>query len=1312
MTELKPERRGGFPRKGSSDAVSALVLRALRQPADLAVQTLLAGAVRLCPGAVGATLLRPPGGGQPAFLPDEHFGGTGPPVELCADHLKAFRQGRSFCAQDSLFLPVPGDVRPAGLLRLHLSPGAAAPTAATCRALGLLAGVLAALLLRLESERAAQAAALALEATKQRLHATLRAMPDLVLEVDDDGVYTDIHTSEPALLAQVREQMLGRSYHDVLPPDVADIVGDAMERARHAGRAHGCRYMLKIAGGERWFEASVGRTRPAPHQPGGGFVVVVRDITAEEQRRTELIGLGHVARQMSNYALMMDAGFRVTWVNRAFEERCGYRLPELLGRDPREVLRHAEADSASTARMDAAIAACRPERVEVCNADRSGQAYWVDSSLTPIRDEAGGLIGFVAVEVDITERRAQDQALAAASAEAVRARDILEAAINVLPDAFSIYDAEDRLVLCNEKYREFFAPISDEVRPGATREALLRSGLRHGRHPEAVGREEDFIAERVARARICPGVEEVRLGDGRWYRLWDRLTPSGERVGMQIDITDIRMTQQKLEDVLAVSAAGTWEYDNMTDVLTFNDRWAEMLGFDPGALTDEVRRAWTKLIHPEDKVWLRPIFRALATGEIDDFAVEYRLRHQEGHWIWVQTRGRAMLRSHDGTSRRLVGANFDITPLKQASARIEQIIRGAAVGTWEEDERSGETRANDLWWQMLGYDTAVENFGDWRRLLHPDDRRQLDAVLERVRTGEQEQFEITMRLRHREGRWVWVLSRGQATQRADDGRTEVLSGIHIDVTAAKAREIDLQQANARLREALAGRDLAERRFADIAAVSPDWFWETDSDSRFTFVSDGFAAQTGRPVARLMGMDLRSFARMSPAVPPSAGGRDFEERLRCGEVFRDFVWLYPARLEGEREIWVRSSGLPFFDADGIFMGYRGVSSDITDLYLAKERAEAASRAKSQFLANMSHEIRTPLNGVLGMADLLAARIKDPEEQSMIATIRDSGEGLLTVLNDILDIARVEAGKLSVVREPFRPADLADRLTAVYALRAEQQGLWFTLCRDAGASGYRYGDAHRLLQVLYNLVSNALKFTHAGGVDVALVTDEAGGLCITVRDSGIGMSPAKQARAFEDFEQADGAITRRYGGTGLGLAISRRLIALMGGEITLKSQEGEGTEMTVRLPPDPVPADALPGEVRAQADLTGMRVLFADDNATNRLILKSMLTRLGVDVTLATDGGEAVALSQTGQFDALLLDISMPDLDGVSALAQIRATAAAGARTAPPAAAVTANVMTHQIESYLAAGFDGCLGKPFRRTDLVRLLSDFRNSAAQT
>lgn len=1310
MAELKPERRGGLPRRGPVEAVTGLLTEALRRAPDAAVKALLAGVEQICPGGTGVTLMRLQGQDPPAFLPDVHFGGSGPPVFLSADHLTTLAEGGSLEHEGAVFLPLLSEGGLSGLMRLQL-PSQAVLTGPARRALDLLAAGLGGLLARLESERAGQAAALALEATRQRLQATLRAMPDLVLEVDDSGIYTDIHTSTPELLAQARAQMLGRSFTEILPPDVAGIVGAAMERARLEGRADGCRYALNIAGQERWFEASLGRTRPVPHQPGGGFIVVVRDVTEDERRRRELIGLGHVARHMSNYALVMDAGFRVTWVNRAFEERCGYSLAELIGRDPREVLRPAGTGCGNALRMDAAIAACRPERVEVCNTDRNGQAYWVDSSLVPIRDEAGGLIGFVAVEADVTARRAQDAALAAASAEAVRARDILEAAIHVLPDGFSIYDASDRLVLCNEKYREFLAPLSDEVVPGVSRETLLRSGLRYGRYPEALGREEEFIAERLARARHCPGMEEVRLGDGRWFRFWDRLTPSGERVGMQIDITDIRMTRQKLEDVLAVSAAGTWEYDALTDDLTVNDRWAEMLGFDPATLTAEMRRRWSKLIHPEDKVGLRPVFRALASGEIDDFAVEYRLRHQQGHWIWVQSRGRAVLRNQDGSARRLVGANFEITPLKQASARIEQIIRGADVGTWEQDERSGETRANDLWWKMLGYDAAVENFGDWRRLLHPDDRVQLEAVLDRVRSGAQEQFEITMRLRHREGRWVWVLSRGQAAQRGADGRAEVLSGIHIDVTAAKARELDLQSANARLREALAGRDLAERRFADITAVSPDWFWETDSDCRFTFVSNGFTAQTGRPAARLMGLDLRSFARMSPTTDPAAGAADFEERIRSGEVFRDFVWFYPARIPGEREIWVRSSGLPFFDADGIFMGYRGVSSDITDLYTAKERAEAASRAKSQFLANMSHEIRTPLNGVLGMADLLAARLSDPEEQSMIATIRDSGEGLLTVLNDILDIAKVEAGKLTVTREPFRPADLADRLEAVYALRARETGLRFTVTRDAGTTALRYGDAHRLLQVLYNLVSNALKFTHEGGAEVNFVTDPAGALRISVRDTGIGMSPAQQARAFEDFEQADGAITRRYGGTGLGLAISRRLIGLMGGEITLKSRQGEGTEMTVHLPPDPAPAEALPALAEPQADLSGMQVLFADDNATNRLILKSMLSRLGVGVTLATDGREAVSLAQSGQFDALLLDISMPDLDGVQALAQIRRAAAAGGGAAPPAAAVTANVMTHQIEAYLAAGFDGCLGKPFRRADLVRLLCDFRQAAAK-
>lgn len=379
----------------------------------------------------------------------------------------------------------------------------------------------------------------------------------------------------------------------------------------------------------------------------------------------------------------------------------------------------------------------------------------------------------------------------------------------------------------------------------------------------------------------------------------------------------------------------------------------------------------------------------------------------------------------------------------------------------------------------------------------------------------------------------------------------------------------------------------------------------------------------------------------------------------------------------------------------------MGSDVTALVAAIERAEAANATKSRFLANMSHELRTPLMGVLGMAELLAEGTISDEQRQMVETIRDSGEGLLGILNDLLDLAKIEAGKLEIVCRHFQPAELARRIEAHYWLRARAAGLSLKVRVTGDGEGGRMGDPDRLLQILHNLVSNAIKFTPEGEVSLNIAARKDR-LDITVRDSGIGMSTEQVARVFNEFEQADNRTARRFGGTGLGLSISRRLIMLMGGQVCLESHPGLGTTVSLTLPAPAAPA-ARPQTDATEAgeppDLAGLRILVADDNRTNRVILQRMLDGLGATVTVCEDGQAAVAAYQPGAFDLLLLDIAMPGLDGPGALNAIRAHERAAGTAPVPALAVTANAMRHQITEYLAAGFAGHLPKPFRKAGLA-------------
>jgi len=366
---------------------------------------------------------------------------------------------------------------------------------------------------------------------------------------------------------------------------------------------------------------------------------------------------------------------------------------------------------------------------------------------------------------------------------------------------------------------------------------------------------------------------------------------------------------------------------------------------------------------------------------------------------------------------------------------------------------------------------------------------------------------------------------------------------------------------------------------------------------------------------------------------------------------------------------------------------------------RDRAEAAGLAKSRFLASMSHEVRTPLNGVIGMAELLSRSDLTHKQRKRVDVIRKSGDHLHNTLNDILDLSRIEAGRLTVDRRPFRLDEVLDSIERLHGVQADAKGLDLVCTLDPvlRLSPSRLGDPTRLLQIVHNLVTNAIKFTETGQVTVSLMQGASSeSVMLRVEDTGCGMSEAELNRVFEPFTQAEDSAERSYDGAGLGLAIVRRLVDLMQGELTVDSAPGSGTVFMVQLVLPRVVDRENAGLSEAPARPCGerRRLLIVDDDANNREVAAGLLEALNADITHAADGAEAVAMTRSAHFDLVLMDIRMPRMNGVDALAAMRAPG-----DGPPVIAMTANAMTHQVERYAGLGFDAVLTKPLRGAVLL-------------
>jgi len=618
------------------------------------------------------------------------------------------------------------------------------------------------------------------------------------------------------------------------------------------------------------------------------------------------------------------------------------------------------------------------------------------------------------------------------------------------------------------------------------------------------------------------------------------------------------------------------------------------------------------------------------------------------------------------------------------------IFRTNAEGCW--------TSLNPAWEQLTGY-TVAESLG-WptTRLLHPEDRVAARTIYPQIACGTIGEATLQQRFIDRPGnaRHIEVSIRRLAN---DDGVFEGTIGNIRDVTEQVHQARELEES--------------EGRFRRLAESAPVGIFRANAAGELTYINPGWAAKVGKTVEQMLGRGwLTAVADTAPFVqdPPF---RNFQP----GELRRRIIQF---RGADGGDLWMETYNSAEFDESGAIKGYYGAAVDVSDarqleadLRLARRKAEDAASAKSAFLANMSHEIRTPMNGVLGFTELLGKSELDETQRNYVQLIADSGREMMRLLNDILDISKIEAG---LMRVSLEPVDLRHKLNGIVRLMdpiASEKGLALSLDIAPEVPEWLMADALRLRQVVLNLVGNALKFTERGSVCVSVSAIDAGrSLQIDVVDSGIGIAAENQQAVFQQFTQADSSVVRRFGGSGLGLAISRQLVELMGGNISLTSEIGKGSTFTVVLPlvatdpPMPAsPSSLAPAPGTEPVPQQAIRLLVAEDNDINQKLIHAMALKAGCIAHIVADGAEAVrAIAQAeaagAPYALVLMDLQMPVMDGLTATKTLRSDGYDAERL--PIVALTANAYPEDIALCTAAGMQGHIAKPLRVRDLIEVL----------
>ena len=1101
----------------------------------------------------------------------------------------------------------------------------------------------------------------------------------------------------------------------------------------------------------RYVQISVFSTEPEY------FGTVVKDITERKRAEAALLRQRAMLAQTERIAHIGSweweiATDRVRWSEELFR---------IFGLDPSEdapsYSEHAhlyvpEDMRRLSAAVDAAMRQGTAYALELCAIRQDGSVRHCLAHGEAERDEDGRITRLIGSLQDITERkraaeaqRAGEQRLASIFRTIPIGLGLLRERVFVeVNDGFCAMLGYRREDLIGQSARMIYPDDAEFERVGREKYAEMRQ-TGHG--------------EVLTRFQHKDGrIIEVQLGS----TLVDRHSDASEVTFSVIDLSDrkaaerqVRESEQRLRLAQEAGHIGVWDWDLGTDQVYWSPECEQLYGVPAGGL--RCSADWRQLVDPQDLAdldaqWSGPIARK------EPFEVEYRVRRPDGETRWLISRGQAQYDAA-GQPVRLSGVNLDITERKHFVEQLAFLTRRAEVmlalpalaETLDERSftRAGLRMAEDLTESRMAFSHLVSDDGasieldTWsQRTLESGcaalydahyPLSQADIWADALRTRSAiviNDYAATPDKRglpegHAE------LARLISVPVIDQGSVVMIAAVGNRPSDYRTQDVETLQLIANLIWSTVQRRRTQARLQTLALAveqSPVAVLITDVEPRIAYVNHAFEQTSGYARTEVLGENPRL---LQSGMTPRETYRQLWDALASGQPWRgEFI----NRRKNGGLYWEIAAIAPVQDSSGETTHYVAVQEDISEkrqlsqeleqhrshleelvtartleLEEARDRAELATRAKSAFLANMSHEIRTPLNAILGLSHLLRRDGVSEAQCERLDKLDGAARHLLGLLNDILDLSKIEAGKLNLATSDFALDALLEEVRSLALAMAQPKGLSVGL--DLGNVPSRvHGDAARLRQALLNYLGNAVKFTEHGGIllRARLIDEDSEGLSIRleVQDSGVGVAPEVLPRLFQAFEQADVSTTRTHGGTGLGLAITRRLIHLMGGEVGVDSLPGQGSTFWLqvrigraRAPLAPAAAAASDLEGRLRSERSGCRVLLAEDHPINREILSEMLRGLGLQVDTAVDGVEALGKAREQDYALVLMDVRMPNLDGLEATRAIRALPGWSQR---PILAMTANALNEDREACLAAGMDDIISKPVEPETLCNAL----------